>query len=109
MTELQEARLLGRAIRRWDIPDAQRSSTMERLYHLRDFAEKESTQLAAAAAIIAAEAQNQKDEHKFVDVRLQREHARLDAIASELGVDQAAIADATRAALESAGGTEDSH
>ena len=91
MTELQEARLLGRAIRRWPVPDAEKGKTMDRLYYLRDFAEKESTQLAAAAAIIAAEGQNQKDEHKILDVSVTTRHDRLDAIAADLGLDASFI------------------
>ena len=87
MTELQEARLLGRAIRRWPVPDGEKSKTMERLYYLRDFAEKQSTQLAAAAAIIAAEGQNQKDEHKILDVSVETRHDKLDAIAQDLGIE----------------------
>ena len=98
MTEKQEARLLGRAIKRWDIPDTEKSNTIDRLIQLRDSGEKEGTRLAASRALMDAEAMNQKDEHKFVDIQLEREHARLASIASELGVEECLIEDAHRQA-----------
>lgn len=68
MTELQEARLLGRAIRsRWNIPEAEKANVMDSLLHLATNGAEESTRIAAAKAIIAAEAQNQKDEHAQAD------------------------------------------
>lgn len=93
MTELQEARLLGRAVRRWDVPLEEKAKTIERLCYLRDFGEKESTQIAAAKAIVDAEGQNQRDEHKFVDVRIQHGNARLASVADELGLDPGLIAE----------------
>jgi hypothetical protein len=36
---------------------------------------------------MSAEAQNQADEHKAVDVSLRAEHDRLDAIARDLGIE----------------------
>jgi hypothetical protein len=49
---------------------------------------------AAAKALLAAEAQNQADEHKAVDVSLRTEHDRLDAIARDLGINVGLIANA---------------
>ena len=99
MTELQEARLLGRAIReRWEVPPDQMRATVERACHLRDYAEKESTQIAAVNAIVAMVNQNQRDEHKFVDAQLQREHNRLDVVADELGIDPSLVEAVTREA-----------
>ena len=92
MTPLQEARLLSRAVRRrWDIPQDQLGATLLRLYELRDYGESDAVKIAASRAIILCEAQNQSDEHKVVDVRIQQEHARLDAIAAELGIDKATV------------------
>ncbi len=49
---------------------------------------------SAAKALMSAEAQNQADEHKAVDVSLRTEHDRLDAIARDLGIDVGLIANA---------------
>lgn len=76
------------------MPLEEKAKTIKRLCYLRDFAEKESTQIAAAKAIVDAEGQNQRDEHKFVDVRIQQGNARLATVADELGLDPALIADA---------------
>ncbi len=53
--------------------------------------------LKAISELRHMEAQNQKDEHKFADIAIQQQHARLDAIATELGVDPRLIVDATEA------------
>ena len=87
MTELQTARLYGRAVRRWDVPDKEKAGVLETLFELAQNGIEESTRIAACRAIIAAESQNQKDEHKIVDVHIQQEHARLDEVASELGIE----------------------
>ena len=52
---------------------------------------------AAAKALIAAESQNQSDEHKVVDIELRAEHDRLDAIAADLGIEIDFIEAAARA------------
>ena len=101
MTEKQEARLLGRAIKRWDIPESEKENTIGRLIQLRDQGEREGTRLAASRALMDAEAMNQKDEHKFVDIQIQREHDRLAHIASELGIEESAVEDASRSAISS--------
>lgn len=92
MTELQEARLLGRAIRkRWDIPDNEKANVMDSLLNLAVNGIEESTKIAAARAIIAAEGQNQADEHKFAELQVEQRNAELDAIASDLGLDKGFI------------------
>lgn len=103
MTELQHARLLGRAVRRWPVPEHEKLRVMETLFELASNGVEESTRIAACRTIIAAEAQNQSDEHKLVDVRIKQEHARLDAIAAELGIDRGLIESAER----QAGGCDD--
>ena len=42
---------------------------------------------SAARAILAAEAQNQSDEHKVVDVAISERNNRLDALAADLGIE----------------------
>jgi hypothetical protein len=56
---------------------------------------------SAAKALMAAEAQNQADEHKLVDVSLSTRNDRLDAIAADLGIDQGLIESIAR---ETSGG-----
>lgn len=51
---------------------------------------------------MAAEKQNQDDEHKVVDVRIANRHAELDAIAADLGIEIGLVEDAHRS---STGGT----
>ena len=46
---------------------------------------------AAAKAIMAAEKQNQEDEHKLVDIELQQRNHRISTIAAELGIEEADI------------------
>jgi phosphosulfolactate synthase (CoM biosynthesis protein A) len=48
---------------------------------------KPRDRISAGKALLAAEAQNQADEHKAVDVSLRTEHDRLDAIARDLGLE----------------------
>ena len=87
MTELQEARLLGRAIRgRWNIPESVKSDTIATLHHIAENGTEESARIAACRAIIAAEAQNQRDEHSEAnELKL-----RIIQIAHQLGVNLAA-------------------
>ena len=49
---------------------------------------------AASKALLAAEGQNQSDEHKLVDVELQRRNIELDAIAADLGIETSIVVDA---------------
>lgn len=55
---------------------------------------KGSERVSACNALIAAEGQNQKDEHKVVDIGIAKRNAELDAIASDLGIDPRLIVDA---------------
>ena len=96
MTPKQEARLLGRAIKsRWEIPEQTKEVVIETLASIAsDPALKESARVSACNALIAAEAQNQKDEHKVVDIGISKRNAELDAIAADLGIDPHLIVDA---------------
>jgi hypothetical protein len=92
--------LLERAVkRRWNIDCEAAAQTVNDLLRSPD------ERIAARAAAIAAvmEGQNQKDEHKVLDVRVQIRHDQLPGIAADLGVDIAAIEDVTRQANSSAG------
>ncbi len=51
---------------------------------------------SAAKALMAAEKQNQEDEHKVIDVSIQARNDRLDEIAADLGIEVGVIEDATR-------------
>lgn len=93
-----DLRLLRMAVRkRWDIPEEFRVIAIERLQKIVEGDDDEIAMKAIAEAR-HMESQNQKDEHKIVDVQAQREHDRLDVIASELGIDQGLIESVAREA-----------
>lgn len=90
-----DLRLIRRAMRqRWEIPDRTRALIMDRLTEILEHGDDDIA-LKAVSEIRHMEAQNQKDDHKLADYAIQRQHARLDAIADELGVDRHLIVDAT--------------
>ena len=107
MTPKQELRLINRAVRnRWDIPADEMQKTIDRVVYLRDNALDEATQMAAVRAIVSMVGQNQKDEHKVIDVRVQTRHDELAGIAADLGIEVGAIEDATRQTGGGIGGIE---
>jgi hypothetical protein len=61
---------------------------------------------AAAKALLAAESQNQRDDHKVVDVSIAAGNFELDAIAADLGIEIGAIEAADRAATGGAIATQ---
>ena len=63
--------------------------------------------LRAAGIAVLMEGQNQRDEHKIVDVRISLEHDRLFGIAAELGVDVSTLQDAARSAIGRTDRTDD--
>ena len=95
MTPKQEARLYGRAIKsRWDVPAEAKAAVVNTLLEIAQSAEcKESARVSACNGLIAAEAQNQRDEHKVVDIELAKRNSELDAIAADLGIDPRLIVD----------------
>ncbi len=98
-----DLRLIRRAMKqRWEIPDRTRALIMDRLACILE-AGADDIALKAISELRHMEAQNQKDEHKYVELKIQQQHARLDAIATELGVDPRLIVDAT----EASGGSVD--
>lgn len=101
-----DLRLLRMAVRkRWEIPEEFRSIAIDRLRAIVEEGDDEIA-LKAIAEARHMESQNQKDEHKLVDVRTQLEHDRLDAIAAELGVDPSVVVDAEGSAGRRIGSDE---
>ena len=100
MTNIKDGRMIARAIsQRWPIPPEYRNAAIRRL--MRTIADPNSTSREATSAIkalLAAEQQNQSDEHKVIDVHVETRHDKLDGIAADLGIDLGAIEDAEREA-----------
>jgi hypothetical protein len=78
-------------MKRWPITDAARRAIVRRLAEiLIDEKSDRRTTISAAKALMSAEAQNQLDEHKVVDVSVSR-IAEYEAIAADLGIDAAEV------------------
>ena len=93
---VQETRMMAKAVcQRWPMTPEMRQEVLERLCRIvRDPVASPREVTSAAKALMSAEAQNQADEHKAVDVSLRTEHDRLDAIARDLGIEVGLIANA---------------
>lgn len=61
---------------------------------------------AARKVVLEMEAQNQRDEHKVIDVRVQTRNDQLPGIAADLGIEVGLIEDAARKADSSTGADE---
>ena len=89
--------MIARALtQRWPIKQEYRQAIVAKL--MRVIADPSSSPreiTAAAKALMAAEKQNQEDEHKVIDVEIQRRNTELDAIAADLGITLDLIEDAT--------------
>lgn len=95
MTLKQDARLYGRAIKsRWNVSDDVKQTVIETLEDIALNGKKDAARVSACNALLAAEAQNQKDEHKVVDIGIAKRNAELDAIADDLGISPDLVADA---------------
>jgi stalled ribosome rescue protein Dom34 len=93
-----DLRLLRRAIKkRWEIPAEFRDVVVGRLRDLIEDGDPEIA-LKAIAEVRHLESQNQRDEHKVVDVSIAAGNFELDAIASDLGIEVGVVEDATRKA-----------
>ena len=90
--------MMQRALeQRWPIEPSHKKGIVARL--LRIIASDASTPrevTAAAKALLAAESQNQADEHKAVDVELDARNIELDAIAADLGIETSVVVNAER-------------
>lgn len=90
-----DLRLLSVARRnRWDVPQDFRAEIINRLKAIVTEGDDEIA-LKAIAEVRHLEAQNQKDDHKVVDVNVQQYNDQLDSIAAELGIPPGLILDAT--------------
>ena len=86
-----DLRMLEMAVRRrWNINTDAAANTVNELLSSSD----ERIRARAAAIASVMEGQNQKDEHKIIDVNLQYTNDRVSKIAAELGIDPALIVDA---------------
>ena len=90
---------------RWEIDDEYRREATERLRSLMNSADDDIA-LKAISQVRALVAQNQKDEHKVLDVRVQIRHDQLHGIAADLGIEISAIENAAREADSGAGDSE---
>ena len=104
----RELQLEARALRqRWPIDDRQRNAIIRTMLGIMLSGDaKPRDRISAGKALLAAEAQNQADEHKAVDVSLRTEHDRLDEIARDLGLEVGLIEAAERQSGGSVGGVE---
>lgn len=98
-----ELQMLETAIRRrWAVDTEKAARTVNK------YLDHPDPRIAVRVASIAVmmEGQNQKDEHKLVDVEIQQQHARLDVVAAELGIDQSTIEATCREAIVGDSGIE---
>lgn len=95
---VQDTRLMARALtQRWPIKADYRAIIVKQLMKvIADPGTSPREKTAAAKALMAAEQQNQADEHKVVDVSISTRNHRLDAIAADLGIDQGLIESVAR-------------
>ena len=101
-----DLRLLRRAIKkRWEIPAEFRDVVVGRLRDLIEDGDPEIA-LKAIAEVRHLESQNQRDDHKVVDVSIAAGNFELDAIAADLGIEIGAIEAADRAATGGAIATQ---
>jgi hypothetical protein len=80
---------------RWPVKAEYRDAVLKR--NMRIILSPNSTERAVSAAskvILAAESQNQSDEHKVVDVNLATRHDQLSGIAADLGIEIGVISNA---------------
>ena len=94
---IRDTRMMAKALeQRWPISENARKAIVGRL--LRIVADPNSSArevTAASKALMAAEGQNQSDEHKVLDVNVATRHYRLAGIAADLGIEISVIEDVT--------------
>ena len=91
-----DLRLLRMAVRkRWDISEDFRKIALARLAMIVSTGDDDIA-LKAIAEVRQLESQNQKDEHKVLDVSISARNDELDAIAADLGVEIGVIEAASR-------------
>jgi hypothetical protein len=93
---IRDTRMMERALtQRWPIKPEYRELIVKRM--LRIIADPKSSPrevTSATKALLAAESQNQADEHKVVDLHVSTRHDQLDAIAADLGIEISLISNA---------------
>jgi hypothetical protein len=93
-------------MQRWPIKPEYREIIIRQLLKvIADPASSPREKTSAAKALMAAEAQNQSDEHKVIDVKTR--NIELDAIAAELGIETSIVLDAEATRIGSDPGVED--
>jgi hypothetical protein len=97
---------MARAIeQRWPISNEVRQGLIRQMLRIvgsETASPREKT--SAFKALLAAEAQNQSDEHKVIDVKTR--NIELDAIAAELGIETSIVLDAEATRIGSDPGVE---
>jgi hypothetical protein len=90
---VRDTRMMARAlIQRWPVKPEYKAELIEKLMQVIASPSSSPREVTAAAkAIMAAEKQNQEDEHKLVDIELQQRNHRISTIAAELGIEESAI------------------
>lgn len=88
---------MARALtQRWPLDPQRKREIMEVLARfVGDENQKPRERISAARALLAAESQNQSDEHKVLDGQLAARDIELSAIAADLGIDARLIVDAS--------------
>lgn len=94
--DLKEKRLMVKAlVQRWPLDPRRKREIVEVLARfVSDENQNPRERISAARALLAAEAQNQSDEHKVLDGQLAARDSELSAIAADLGIDPRLIVDA---------------
>jgi uncharacterized Ntn-hydrolase superfamily protein len=100
-----EMRMIERAIKNRWLTDDLKSDALAAIKRGLNCGDDRAEQ-TAVRNLIAMEAQNQKDEHKVIDVRVQTRHDELAGIAADLGIEIGAIEAVQREADFGIDGTE---
>lgn len=88
-----DMQLIERGMKRWFTDDL-KAKAIQKLDEALE-SEDERIKIRAVKIVTDMEAQNQKDEHKVVDVELSARNAELDALAADLGIATDLIVDGT--------------
>lgn len=86
---IRDTRMMAKALeQRWPIKPEYREVMIKRLVRVLADPSSSAREVAAASkGLLAAEAQNQSDEHKEIDVRITIRHDQLSGIAADLGLE----------------------
>ena len=92
---VKDTRMMAKALtQRWPMSETKRAMVIEALMGVIETSTKPREITAAAKALMAAEKQNQEDEHKLIDA-ISSDNDRISQIASDLGIDPNLIVDGT--------------